>query len=134
MEHFSHVPSEVQMSELGRERRADLCTASLALAWVCKKNNNNNKQQSLTNLNRSLNYCYHFGLRSAFFGNSLCCQAANSNGTVRRMLQLEVSSPHGSRCVDSTLQEEISAIFENRLFRQCESCPRSYIVIFFFLC
>lgn len=53
-------------------------------------------RQSTVNLNRSLNYCYCFGLRSAFFSSRRCCQAANRNGTVtlRRLLLLELHTQH----------------------------------------
>lgn len=53
-------------------------------------------RRSTVNLNRSLNYCYCFGLRSAFFGNRRCCQAANRNGTVTltRLLLLGFHTQH----------------------------------------
>lgn len=53
-------------------------------------------RKSTVNLNRSLNYYYCFGLRSAFFGNRRCCQAANRNGTVTltRLLLLEFHTQH----------------------------------------
>lgn len=86
-------PLRPSMNVSAKQNGGEIC-AQLhwhKLGYVKKKPK---KTKSTADLNRSLNYCYHFGLHSAFSGNSLCCQAANSSGTVRRMLLLEFSSCH----------------------------------------